>query len=120
MKIEVNSEEELQHYKDRTLMLKMICLDAMGENVMADVSNFSKRQKIKLQVEIEKRWNDTNIVEKFNELCVQTIFEDGKMEIEKLPVIQCGFPEEPEEQKEYRLKCLENLKKNQDTTEIIV
>jgi hypothetical protein len=88
-------------------MLKMLCLDSMGEYVLADVSNFNKRQKIKLQVEIEKRWNDADIVEKFNELCIQTIFEDGKMIPEKLPVGQVIEAVEPEEQKEYRKKWKE-------------
>lgn len=107
MKFEVADETELKHYKDKAMMLKMLCLDQMGKNVLSDVSSFSKRDKVKLQVEIEKRWEDKDIVERFNELCIQTIFEDGKMETEKLPVIQKGEPEIPEEVKEYQRKWKE-------------
>jgi hypothetical protein len=107
MKIECDDEIQLQHYKDRLTMLKMLCLDSMGENVLVDMNTLTKRQKVKLQVEIERRWNDTDIVEKFNELCIQTIFEDGKMIPEKLPTGQTIDPVEPEEQKEYRKKWKE-------------
>lgn len=107
MKFEVEDETQLQHYKDRAMMLKMLALDEMNKYVLSDVSNFSKRDKIKLQVEIEKHWNDEDIVERFNELCIQTIFEDGKMDIEKMPVIQKGEPEIPEEVKEYQRKWKE-------------
>jgi hypothetical protein len=107
MKFEVADETELKHYKDKAMMLKMLCLDQMGKNVLSDVSSFSKRDKIKLQVEIEKRWNDTDIIERFNELCIQTIFEDGKMDTENLPVTQKGEPEIPEEVKEYQRKMKE-------------
>jgi hypothetical protein len=108
MKFEVADEAQLQHYKDRAMMLKMLCLDQMGKNVMADVSSFSKRDKVKLQVEIEKHWDDDDIVQKFNELCIETIFEDGKMNPEKLPVMETISPVEPEEQKEYRRKWKED------------
>ena len=110
MKFEVADETELKHYKDRALMLKMLCLDQMNKNVMSDVSTFSKRDKIKLQVEIERHWEDKDIVERFNELCVQTIFEDGKMDIESLPVGVTIDPVEPEEQKEYRRNWIEENK----------
>jgi len=107
MKFEVKDEAELKHFRDRSLMLKMLCLDQMGKDVMSDVSAFSKRDKVKLQVEMEKRWNDTDIVERFNELCIQTIFEDGKMNPEKLPVVETYSAVEPEEQTEYRRKWKE-------------
>jgi hypothetical protein len=107
MKFEVADETELKHYKDRAMMLKMLALDLMNKPVLSDISAFSKRDKIKLQVEIEKHWEDKDIVERFNELCVQTIFEDGKMEIEKLPVVESGTPQVPDEVKEYQEKWKE-------------
>jgi hypothetical protein len=107
MKFEVADETELKHYKDKAMMLKMLCLDQMGKNVLSDVSAFSKRDKIRLQLEIEKKWEDKDIVEQFNELCIQTIFEDGKMDIEKMSVTQKGEPEIPEEVKEYQRKWKE-------------
>lgn len=110
MKFEVADETELKHYKDRAMMLKMLALDLMNKSPLSDVSSFSKRDKIKLQVEIEKHWEDKDIVERFNELCVQTIFEDGKMEIEKLPVVESGTPQIPDEVKEYQEKWREENK----------
>jgi len=107
MKFEVADETELKHYKDRAMMLKMLALDQMNKHVLSDISAFSKRDKIKLQVEIEKHWEDKDIVERFNELCVQTIFEDGKMEVEKLPVVESGAPQVPDEVKEYQEKWKE-------------
>jgi hypothetical protein len=117
MKFEVADETELKHYKDRALMLKMLALDEMNKNVLSDVSNFSKRDKIKLQVEIEKHWDDKDIVERFNELCVQTIFEDGKMDIESLPVKESIGPVVPDEVKEYQEKWKEE---NKDKEGIII
>lgn len=103
MKIECETPEQLQHYKDRATMLRMLGLDDMNEKPLANVSSFSKRQKIKLQVYIEKHWNDDNIVTLFNELCVQTIFEDGKMNPEEMGVGETTDPTIP--------KCeLNNLK----------
>jgi hypothetical protein len=92
MKFEVADETELKHYKDKAMMLKMLCLDQMNKNVLSDVSSFSKRDKIKLQVEIEKRWNDTDILERFNELCIQTIFDN--IDAESLPTITVGRKED--------------------------
>ena len=86
MKVDCKNEEDLQHYKDKTLMLKMLCLEDMGHNPMTDVSSLNKRLKVKLLVDIEKRWDDTDVLEKFNELCIQTIF-DEKYDYTKLPVI---------------------------------
>jgi len=111
MKFEVANEEELQHYKDRAMMLKMLALDQMGKDVMTNPSSFSKRDKIRLQVEIEKHWDDKDIVERFNELCVQTIFEDGKMITENLSVIQKGEPEVPEAVKQ---ELEENIRKREE------
>jgi len=108
MKIECTTPEELQHYKDRATMLKMLVLDSMNKDVKCNVSNFSKRDKIKLQVEIERRWDEEDIVKKFNELCVQTIFEDGKMNIEELSVEETSEPKIPEAE----LKHLEEYLKN--------
>ena len=86
MKIEAKDEVELKHYKDRALMLRMLCLDAMGENILADVSSFQKRKKVKLQLEIEKRWEDADILERFNELCIQAVFDNPQI-AETLPVM---------------------------------
>jgi hypothetical protein len=111
MKFEVANEEELQHYKDRAMMLKMLSLDQMGKDVMTNPSTFSKRDKIRLQVEIEKHWDDKDIVERFNELCAQTIFEDGKMITENLSVKQKGEPEVPEAVKQ---ELEENIRKREE------
>lgn len=117
MKFEVADEKELQHYKDRAMMLKMLALDHMNKNVLSDVSTFSKRDKIKLQVEIETHWDDKDIVERFNELCIQTIFEDGKMDIEAMPVKESIGPVVPDEVKEYQQKWKEE---NKDKEGVIV
>jgi hypothetical protein len=114
MKFEVADETELKHFKDRAMMLKMLSLDKMGKNILADTSSFSKRDKIRLQAEIEKQWDDKDIVERFNELCIQTIFEDGKMDVEKLTVTQSGSPEIPEEEKEYMRKRQEENEKRKE------
>lgn len=92
MKFEVNTPEELKHLQDRAMMLKMICLDVLGEKPLADVSRLNKRMKIKLQVEIEKRWEDTDILQQFNELCIQTIFDN--IDAESLPTINVGRKED--------------------------
>lgn len=107
MKIVCENPEQLQHYKDRSLMLRMLVLDSMNKDIKCNVSNFSKRDKIKLQVEIEKRWDEEDIVKKFNELCVQTIFENGK-NIEELAVVETSEPQIPESE----LKNLEEYLKN--------
>jgi hypothetical protein len=96
MKIECDTPEQLQHFKDRAMMLRMLALDDMNEKPLANVSAFSKRQKIKLQVYIEKHWDDEDIVTHFNELCVQTIFEDGKMNPEEMSVGETTDPTIPE------------------------
>jgi len=81
MKLE-GTEEEIKHYKNRALMLKMLCLEEMGHSPLIDVSTLNKRLRVKLQVEIEKRWDDTDILEKFNLMCIETIFD--KMDVEEL------------------------------------
>lgn len=86
MKFEVATPEELKHYKDRALMLKMLCLDEMNQSPTANTASFSKRQRVKLEVLIEQHWEDKDIVERFNDLCIQTIFEDGKMKFEEYDI----------------------------------
>jgi hypothetical protein len=60
---------------------------------------------------MEKHWDDKDIVERFNELCIQTIFEDGKMVTENLSVTQKGEPEVPEAVK---LEIEENIRKREE------
>ena len=93
MKIELDPSDTkgLENLKARALMLKLLCLDAMGKPVLTDVSTFNKREKVKLQLEIERRWEEPDILQKFNELCIQTIFDSN--EYDKMPVISAGLPE---------------------------
>jgi hypothetical protein len=103
MKIELDASdtETLKKLKDKALMLKIICLDTMGKDPLFDVSNMSKRDKVKLQVEVEKKWNDmpdADILAVFNEVCTQTIFDaNSKVEYEQMP---CGFTNRPQLPKE--------------------
>ena len=110
MKIECETPEQFQHYKDRATMLRMLGLDDMNEKPLANVSSFSKRQKIKLQVYIEKHWDDDDIVTQFNELCIQTIFEDGKMNPEEMVVGETTEPTIPECELNNLKEWLENKK----------
>jgi hypothetical protein len=101
MKFELdqNDTETLQKLKDKALMLKVICLDEMGKSPMVNVSNMVKRDKVKLKVEIEKKWDvmpDADILKLFNEICTETIFDENGMDVEKMPVIAPSNPELPE------------------------
>ena len=110
MKIELDQSdtETLKKLKDKALMLKVICLDEMGKSPLVNVSNMCKRDKVKLKVEIEKKWEsmvDADIINTFNEICVGTILDTNVMDAENMPVIEAGVPELPEDEKE-RIKAL--------------
>jgi hypothetical protein len=103
MKIELdlNDTDTLQRLKDKAMMLKVICLDEIGKSPMVNVSNMVKRDKVKLKVEIEKKWdtmNDADILKLFNEICIQTIFDTNGPEAEILPVGISNRPELPEQE----------------------
>jgi hypothetical protein len=105
MRIELDPEdtETLQKLKDKALMLKIICLDELGKDPLFDVSRMNKREKIKLQVEVEKRWkemSDPTIIELFNDICIQTIFDTQGPEYEDMPVSSIGRPQLPKEEVE--------------------
>jgi len=105
MRIELDPEdtETLQKLKDKALMLKFICLDELGKDPLFDVGRMNKREKVRLQVEVEKRWKempDADIIEQFNEICIQTIFDTQGPEYEDLPVSSVGRPQLPKEEVE--------------------
>jgi hypothetical protein len=105
MRIELNIDdtETLQKLKDKAMMLKIICLDDLGKDPLFDVSRMNRREKVRLQVEVEKRWKempDSDIIEQFNEICIQTIFDTQGPEYEDLPVTSVGRPQLPKEEVE--------------------
>jgi hypothetical protein len=88
--LEPGDTETLQKLKDKAMMLKIICLDELGKDPLFDVSSMNKREKVKLQVEVERKWNDmldSDIIKLFNEICIQTIFDKNGTEYEQMT---CG------------------------------
>jgi DNA primase large subunit len=105
MKIEVDASDTdtMKRLKDKALMLKTICLDEMGKDPMYDVSSMNKREKVKLQVEVERKWNDMpdpEIIRLFNEICTETIFDSKGMDYEHMPVGHVSRPQLPKEEVE--------------------
>jgi hypothetical protein len=103
IELEAGDTETLQKLKDKAMMLKIICLDDLGKDPLFDVSRMNKREKVRLQVEVEKRWNvmpDADIIEQFNEICIQTIFDTQGPEYENMPVTSVGRPQLPKEEVE--------------------
>lgn len=100
LELDPSDTELLQKLKDRALMLKTICLDEMGKSPLFDVSSMTKRDKIKLQVEVERKWTemeDNDILRLFNEICTQTIFdENSKISYEHMTCESIGKPQLPE------------------------
>jgi hypothetical protein len=96
MILECGDEKELQHNRDKAMMLKCICLDEMNKPILLNMSKATKRDKVKLQVEVERKWGmpDDEILAKFNELCIQTIF-DPNYETDHLPCAFTGEREDP-------------------------
>jgi hypothetical protein len=95
--------EQLQRLRDKALMLKIISLDELGKDPLFDVSRMNKREKIKLQVEVERKWGemtDESILTLFNEICIQTIFDTQGMEYEDMPCSSIGRPQLPKEEVE--------------------
>ncbi len=118
MKYELDDTEEgreqLQRLKDKALMLKIITLDELGKDPLYNVSNMNKREKIKLQVEVERKWGemtDEKILELFNEICIQTIFDTQGMEYEDMPCSSVGRPQLPKEEVERISKLPEEEQK---------
>lgn len=103
IELEAGDTETLQKLKDKAMMLKIICLDDLGKDPLFDVSRMNKREKVRLQVEVEKRWNvmpDADIIEQFNEICIQTIFDTQGPQYENMPVTSVGRPQLPKEEVE--------------------
>lgn len=107
MKFELDDTEEgkeqLQRLKDKALMLKIISLDELGKDPLFDVSRMNKREKIKLQVEVERKWGemtDESILELFNDICIGTIFDTQGTEYENMPCSSVGRPQLPKEEVE--------------------
>jgi len=87
--LDATDTDNYQKLKDKALMLKVICLDEIGKDPMTNVSAMTKRDKVKLKVEIEKKWDampDADILKLFNEICVESIFDVNGMEVEHMPV----------------------------------
>jgi len=103
IELDIDDTETLQKLKDKAMMLKIICLDDLGKDPLFDVSRMNRREKVRLQVEVEKRWKempDSDIIEQFNEICIQTIFDTQGPEYEDLPVTSVGRPQLPKEEVE--------------------
>ena len=117
MKFELDASdtETLQKLKDKTLMIKTICLDEMGKSPIFDVSSMTKREKVKLQVEIERKWNemqDGDILALFNEICTQTIFDEKGVDYENMSCGLVGRPQLPKEEVE-RISALSEEQQRQ-------
>ena len=70
--------EELQRKKDKALRCKMLCLEKMGKHPLFNVSNMNQREKKKLIVMVREMFDnvpDIDIINDFNEMCSESIFD---------------------------------------------
>jgi len=96
MIINCETDAELKHYRDKAMMLRCIALDDMDKPILLNMNKATKRDKVKIQLSIEKNWEmpDDEILKRFNEICVQGIF-DSNFGAENLTIGYVGEPKEP-------------------------
>ena len=77
---ELTEEEKLKKENKETLMrIKCIALDAMGKNILTDPKSFQPRDKREFIKRVEELYILTaeEIKEMFNNICHDTIFQNG-------------------------------------------
>lgn len=75
-----NIDPELVRLRERAQRVKCICLHKMGLSILTNVSRLKPTIKKKLVDSIEalfKDGEDLAIIEEFNRVCNETIWEDG-------------------------------------------
>jgi len=75
-----NIDPELVRLRERVQRVKCICLHKMGLPILTNVSNLKPTIKKKLVDSIEalfKDGGDLAIIKEFNEVCNETIWEEG-------------------------------------------
>jgi len=86
-----NIDPELVRLRERVQRVKCICLHKMGLPILTNVSNLKPTIKKKLVDSIEalfKDGDDALIIKKFNEVCNETIWEEGSDMYLEAPVYE--------------------------------
>ena len=102
MKVVCETPEELQEYKDRALMLRVIALDEMGVPPLLNLSAISRRKQQKVEAMILNKWElpMSDIKDTFNRIVCDDLLDPKTVVIENLPCSNIGVPDLPEDYKE--------------------
>jgi hypothetical protein len=80
--------DKINHRREMIQRVKCISLFIMGKDIMTNTLNLNKKDREKLQ-EIMHLYNDTSdedIIDKFNTVVNEVLFENDKVDLSKLPI----------------------------------
>jgi hypothetical protein len=80
--------DKVNHRREMLQRVKCISLFIMGKDIMTNTFNLNKRDREKLQ-EIMHLYNDApeeDIIDKFNTVVNEVLFENDKVDLSKLPI----------------------------------